>query len=51
MELKTKIKITVATAIAVLLAMTITAGAICLPHTDRNIHGHYRGVDMNNSRR
>lgn len=51
MELKTKIKITVATAIAVLLAMTITAAAICLPHTDRNIHGHYRVVDMNNSRR
>ena len=51
MELKTKIKITVATAIAVLLAMTITAAAICLPHTDRAIHGHYRVVDMNNSRR
>ena len=50
MELKTKIKITVA-AIAVLLAMTITAAAICLPHTDRDIHGHYRVVDMNNSRR
>ena len=51
MELKTKIKITIATAIAVLLAMTITAAAICLPHTDRDIHGHYRVVDMNNSRR
>ena len=51
MELNPKIKITVATAIAVLLAMTITAAAICVPHTDRDIHGHYRVVDMNNSRR
>lgn len=51
MEMKTKIKITVAAAIAVVLAMVITAAAICLPHTDRNIHGHYRVVDMNNSRR
>ena len=38
MELETKIKITV-------------AAAICLPHTDRDIHGHYRVVDMNSSRR
>lgn len=51
MELETKIKIIVTAAIAVLLAMTITAAAICLPHTDKDIHGHYRVVDMNSSRR
>lgn len=49
--MENKIKIIVVTALAVILAMVITAATIVLPHTDRDIHGHYRVIDVHNAHR
>lgn len=47
MENKQIIKAAIAGFIVLVLSMFLIAGAIVLPHTDRDIHGHYRVVDTN----
>ena len=44
MDFEAKVKITIIASIAVLLAMIITAAAICLPKSDKNIYGNYKHV-------
>ena len=44
MDFEAKVKITIIASVAVLLAMIITAAAICLPKSDKNIYGNYKHV-------
>ena len=46
MTTKQIIIVSISAFVALVLSMVLIAGAIALQHTDRDMHGHYRTVEL-----